>query len=477
MSNSEAIVRSKNPFTQEIVWEGPSASEEEVNRAVASARQASKQWSRLPMQERERVLLQFQKVLEQKRSFFAEAISKEMGKPLWESQAEVDSMLAKVSIAIESQQTRCQQMKKTLPQGTSLTRHKPLGVVVVPGPYNFPGHLPNGHIVPALLAGNTVVFKPSERTPAVGIMLCELWKEAGLPEGVLNLVQGGQSIGKMLANHADINGLFFTGSWNIGKLLAQEFGKRPDRLLALEMGGNNPLVVGEISDLQAAAYLIIQSAFITSGQRCTCARRLILQEGKKSDALLETLVEMTRSLKIGGYTEQPEPFMGPVVSIHSSRNLLTVQKAFVSMGAKMLLEMQELKQDRPLLSPAILDVTASKRFDEEVFGPLLQVVRVKDFSSAIEEANRTHFGLCAGLLSDDKEQYELFYAEARAGVINWNTPTTGASSAAPFGGVGRSGNFRPSAFYAADYCNYPVASIEAASIVMPQVLPPGMVSK
>lgn len=298
--------KSKNPFTQEVIWEGVAASVDQVNHSVASAHQSLKGWSALPSAEREAVLLQFRSVLERKKELFAEAISKETGKPLWESKAEVDSMLAKVPIAIEAQKMRCPSIQK----GTSFTRHKPLGVVVVLGPYNFPGHLPNGHIVPALLAGNAVVFKPSERTPVVGALLVDLWKEAGLPEGVLNLVQGGHQQGKALANHSDINALFFTGSWNSGKLLAQDFGKHPYKLLALEMGGNNPLVIGEINDLEAAARLIIQSAFITSGQRCTCARRLVLPENKNSGPLLDKLVEMTRALRVGGYTERPEPFMG-----------------------------------------------------------------------------------------------------------------------------------------------------------------------
>jgi len=475
MTISDTTFTSKNPMTGEILWEGSSADEEQVSAAVDSARNALPEWANLTMEEREKFLNGFKEALQKKKDYLAEVISKETGKPLWESKAEVGAMIAKVDISIDAQRQRCPEITKQLPLGFSVTRHKPLGVAAVLGPYNFPGHLPNGHIVPALLAGNTVVFKPSEQTPLVGEEMVNIWKEANLPEGILNIVQGGLATGRALSQHPDINALLFTGSWKTGKLLAQQFAKSPDKLLALEMGGNNPLVIGNISDMEAAAYLIIQSAFITAGQRCTCARRLVIPNDTLGDAIITALLDMTPNITIGAYTDTPEPYMGPVIDQHASNSMLTTQTALTSMGGKALLTMKSLKQDTPLISPAIVDVTEMpNRPDEEYFGPLLQVIRVNSFDDAIKEANNTYFGLSAGILTDDRSQYETFYKYSRAGIINWNSQTTGASSAAPFGGVGRSGNFRPSALYAADYCNYPVASIEAETLKMPEKTAPGI---
>ena len=356
-----------------------------------------------------------------------------------------------------------------------MLRHKPHGVVAVFGPYNFPGHLPNGHIVPALLAGNTVVFKPSEQTPKVAELTLGCWIEAGLPAGVLNLVQGARQTGAALAAHPGIDGLFFTGSSRTGNLLHAQFGGHPETILALEMGGNNALIVDQLADIDAAVYCIIQSAFISAGQRCTCARRLLVPEGEWGDGLLGRLVSVAASLRVGAYDAEPAPFMGAVISLDAAQHLLKVQERLIDKGARPLLGMSQPLEGAALLTPGIIDVSAVQpRADEEVFGPLLQVVRYADFDAAIVEANATRFGLAAGLLSDSRERYEAFWLSSRAGIVNWNKPLTGAASSAPFGGIGASGNHRPSAYYAADYCAYPVASLESEQLVLPDSLAPGV---
>lgn len=356
-----------------------------------------------------------------------------------------------------------------------MVRHRPHGVVAVFGPFNFPGHLPNGHIVPALLAGNTVVFKPSELTPLVAQKTVACWQAAGLPPGVINLIQGGRETGSSLAAHPAIDGLFFTGSPATGKALHRQFAGQPGKILALEMGGNNPLVVYGVSDLEAAAYHTIQSAFLSAGQRCTCARRLIVPEGAEGDRYIERLCQMMGTLRIGPYTDCPEPFMGPMINNQAAERLLDTQASLVAKGGKALVPMRRLKEGLPFLSPGLMEVTAViERPDVEAFGPLLQLIRCEDFSAAIEEANRTAYGLSAGLFSDYAELFDTFYRQIRAGIVNWNRPLTGASSAAPFGGVGDSGNHRPSAYYAADYCAYPVASLEADQLTLPATLSPGI---
>jgi succinylglutamic semialdehyde dehydrogenase len=323
------------------------------------------------------------------------------------------------------------------------------------GPFNFPGHLPNGHIVPALLAGNCVLFKPSEVTPGVGALMMAAWDAAGLPAGVLNLLQGARETGAALLDSHGLNGVLFTGSAQTGALIHKKFAGRPDVILALELGGNNPLIVWPPVDAKAAANLIAHSAFATSGQRCSCARRLIVPAGAEGDAIIAALAELAPNIAVGPATQTPEPFLGPLVNAHSADRAVKFEQGLVAMGAKPIVP---VKRNGAFVRPAIIDVTGLTPPDEELFGPVLQVYRAPDFDHALDLANATKFGLAGGLLSDDPALWARVKNEMRAGVLNWNRPTTGASGAMPFGGPGLSGSLRPSAYYAADYVAYPVAT-------------------
>ncbi|WP_437881353.1 succinylglutamate-semialdehyde dehydrogenase [Pseudomonas sp. LRF_L74] len=469
------ILVSLNPVTQEALWSGQAASEAQVAAAVAAARAAFPAWARLALEERAALLERFANVLGSRADELARCIGSETGKPLWESASEVTSMINKVAISVQSYRERSGEKRGVQGDATTVLRHRPHGVVAVFGPYNFPGHLPNGHIVPALLAGNCVVFKPSELTPAVAELAVRCWQQAGLPAGVLNLLQGGRETAVALAAQPGIDGVFFTGSSRTGTLLHRQFAGNPEKILALEMGGNNPLLVDRVADIDAAVYAIIQSAFISAGQRCTCARRLLVPEGEWGDALLARLVSVASMLKVGAFDEQPPPFMGAVISLDAARHLLKAQAHLLENGATSLLHMSQPLDNAALLTPGIIDVSAvAERSDEELFGPLLQVIRYRDFAHALSEANNTRYGLAAGLLSDSAERYRQFWLEARAGIVNWNKPLTGAASSAPFGGVGASGNHRASAYYAADYCAYPVASLESEALELPANLSPGV---
>jgi succinylglutamic semialdehyde dehydrogenase len=468
-------LQSLNPVTQAVVWAGQGASAAQVDAAVQAARQAFPAWASQSLDARVALLEHFAEVLKRRAEEIAHCIGEETGKPLWEAATEVTSMVNKVAISLQSHRERTGEKSGPLADATAVLRHKPHGVVAVFGPYNFPGHLPNGHIVPALLAGNCVLFKPSELTPKVAELTVQCWAEAGLPAGVLNLLQGARETGMALAANPGLDGLFFTGSSRTGNLLHQQFAGRPDKILALEMGGNNPLVVEEVADLDAAVYTIIQSAFISAGQRCTCARRLLVPEGEWGERLLQRLVDVSARLVVGAFDQQPPPFMGSVISLAAARELLDAQAALLANGAVALLAMTQPRPGAALLSAGILDVTAvAGRADEELFGPLLQVVRYADFDAAIAEANATRYGLAAGLLSDSAARYQQFWLRSRAGIVNWNKQLTGAASSAPFGGVGASGNHRASAYYAADYCAYPVASLEVAQVALPASLAPGV---
>lgn len=463
---------SLDPATGERCWTGREATSDEVAAAVDAARAAFPAWARRPLAERLAVLERYADALRREVAALGETISLETGKPLWESKQEVAAMAGKVAATQDAWRSQCAPKTIDVDGAAGVTTHRPLGVLVVVGPFNFPGHMPNGHIVPALLAGNTVVFKPSEQTPRVGEHLAQIWERVGLPAGVLELVQGGAKTGAALAAHPGHDGVLFTGGRRTGLALARALSAHPEKMLALEMGGNNPLVVWDTVDLDAAAQITVRSAFITAGQRCTGASRLILAEGASGDAVLDALVQLASGIVVGRFTDDPEPFMGPVIDAAAASRLMAAQEALLAKGAKAVLPMRRPVDGGAMLTPGIVDVTGvSGLDDEEVFGPLLRMTRVPDFDAAIEAANDTRYGLSAALLSDDASLFERFDREVRAGVINWNCPTTGASGRQPFGGVGWSGNHRAAGFSSIAYCVDPVASLRREGLRAPAALP------
>ena len=453
-----ATLTSTEPATGVLLWQGTSS---DVEAEVARVHAAWPRWAAKPVAYRIETLRRFVNVVRANEDALADLIARETGKPLWDARTEVTAVMNKVDISVAAYSERTGQRRLEAALGARQSvRHKPHGVMAVLGPYNFPAHLPNGHIVPALLAGNGVLFKPSEHTPAVGEMLVRLFHEAGVPEDSLRLVLGGPDEGKALAAHPDVNGILFTGSAHTGISINQQFATNPGKILALEMGGNNPVIVWDTADLASAAVLVIQSAFVSSGQRCTAASRLIVKQ-ELADALIAEVKKIADRLIVDHPHADPTPFMGPVIDNRSADQLTESFLYLMSHGGRPIKHMVRPVEDRPFLSPAIIDVTAmEERPDVELFGPLLQVIRVPDFAAAIAEANNSRYGLSASLIGGTPEQYNQFWANVRAGIVNWNRPTNGASSSAPFGGVGISGNHRPSAYYAADYCAYPVASAE-----------------
>jgi len=449
---------SEDPATGVEIWSGKIG---DAGAEVAAARAAFPAWAAHSHAYRIEALRRFANVVRRKEAEFAELIARETGKPLWETRTEVAAVVNKVDISVEAYAERTPQRKMEAALGNRIAvRHKPHGVLGVLGPYNFPAHLPNGHIVPALIAGNAVVFKPSEKTPATGEFLVHCFHEAKIPHGVVRLLIGGPDQGRALAGHPGIDGLLFTGSARAGLSLHRQFAETPQKILALELGGNNPLVVWGAKDVESAAVIVVQSAYLSAGQRCTAARRLIVEDGKE-ESLIDAVRTLIGRLIVGEPFADPQPFMGPLIDNAAADHVQEQWLNLMMKGGKPLCRLDRPTKDLPFLTPALIDVTDIRdRPDEEIFGPVLQLIRVKDFDAAIVEANNTRFGLAASLVGGSPEMYEKFWAGVRAGVINWNKPTNGAPSNAPFGGVGLSGNHRPSAFYAADYCAYPVTSSE-----------------
>ncbi len=456
MSRSEII--STDPCTGDVVWRGPGCGPGELDEGLARARRGFGAWSARPLAERHAVARRFADLARARREEIAALLSRETGKPLWETLAEADTVAGKIEVSIRAQAERAGERSTQIPGGQARLAHRPHGVLAVIGPFNFPMHLPNGHIAPGLIAGDAVVFKPSEKTPASGLLLVELWREAGAPEDALQAVIGGPEVAKALVVHPEVDGVLFTGGAAAGRAIHMALADQPQKILALELGGNNPLIAWDVADAESAAHLIVQSAFVSAGQRCSCARRLIVPKGAAGEAIVEALTGVMERIVVGAPFDAPAPFMGPVIDLASAQALLEAQDR---LGGRAIAPMRQVEAGRPFLTPGLIDMTGVPVPDVEHFGPLLKLVRAADWDEAVASANATRFGLAAGLLSDDAARYRDFWSRVRAGIVNWNRPTTGAAATAPFGGPGLSGNHRPSAYYAADYCAYPVASMEA----------------
>ncbi len=449
---------SYEPATGQEVWRGRVS---DVEEAVERACHSWPTWAAQPLSNRIELCRRFTNEVRKEAERLATTIARETGKPLWEANAEVESLIAKVEVSVRAYAERSAQRKlDNAMQGVSAVRHKPHGVMAVLGPFNAPALLPIGHIVPALIAGNAVLFKPSEKAPATGELLVRCFHQAGIPAGVVQMVIGGGEQGQALIAHEGVNGVLFTGSAHVGLAINRKLAARPDKIVALEMGGNNPLVVIDTPKIEDAAALVIQSAFTSAGQRCAAARRLIVK-ASIYDPLMAAVKQMADRVIVGAPFDEPAPFMGPVIDNAAADGLTESFLYLLSNGGRAIKHLVRADDTLPFLSPAIIDTTAmAERPDVELFGPILQVIKVDDLDHAIAEANSTRFGLAAALIGGSPNEYNYFWANVRAGAVNWNRATIDGLPGQPFGGVGLSGNHRPSAYYAADYCAYPVASSE-----------------
>lgn len=450
------------PSDDRPVWQGNWASVEQTQHAVAAARNAFPDWAEVSLEDRIQLCKRFADIVTERKEELARLIALENGKPLWEARTESAAAIAKVANSVEAILARRWTTTEQLGDFLAVTRFRPHGVMLVIGPFNFPAHVPGGHIIPALLAGNTLVFKPSEMVPATGQWLTKVWQEAGIPPGVLNLVHGAAEVAATACENQDVDGILFTGSQRVGTILHRTLAGQPHRVLALEMGGNNPLVLHNTNDYRAAAITIILSAFITSGQRCTCTRRLIVSGDEAYERVVDELVQLIPKIRWGLSLDESQPFMGPLIDAKAAEAMLDAQREFLAAGSTALVEMQSDDRSAALLTPGLLAMGDGQIVaDCEHFGPLLRMQKADDLEHAIALANDTKFGLSAGFIGDEVEDFHYFLHRTRAGIVNWNRQTTGASGKLPFGGVGMSGNHHPSGFFAADYCSYPVASLES----------------
>ncbi|VAW02783.1 Succinylglutamic semialdehyde dehydrogenase, partial [hydrothermal vent metagenome] len=322
---------STEPATGAMLWKGKAG---DADAMVANARHAWPTWAAMPLTSRIEAVRRYANRIRGHSDKLAELIARETGKPIWEARTEVESVIKKIDISVKAYADRTPQRQlPSAPNMRAALRHKPHGVLAVLGPYNFPAHLPNGHIIPALIAGNTIVFKPSEKTPAVGEFLVEAFNKSGLPAGVVNILQGGPSVGKQLTANEDLDGVLFTGSAQTGIALNRQFADRPDKILALEMGGNNPIIVWDTDDVHSAAVLVVQSAFLSAGQRCSAASRLIVKDGLY-DRIVREVKNIADRLIIDEPFSKPAPFMGPVIDNQVADGLTESFLALMSAGGR-----------------------------------------------------------------------------------------------------------------------------------------------
>ncbi len=450
-----------------------------VDRACEAASKAFAEWSQLALATRIDYLKKLQTVFEENKQKISEVISRETGKPQWESLTEVAAMINKIPITIDQAMRLIEEtvVENALPGVRGKVIYKPRGVMSVVGPFNFPGHLPNGHIVPALVTGNTVVFKPSEFTPATGQVYAECIHKAGFPAGVFNLVQGVGDTGRRLVEHDLVDGILFTGSYETGLKIKQGTMNHYWKIHALEMGGKNATIVWNDADMEKAIYESLIGSFASAGQRCSCTSRLILHDSITGE-FLEKFYQAAKKLEIGYWKDNP--FMGPLINAKSLDTYLRFQEIAVREGSEKIMRGKQLELSKKgyYVTPSIYkikDVNKNSVYQKnEIFGPNVAVYTASDLEEAVQINNSTGFGLVTSIFSKNKKTYEHVVQKARSGLVNWNRTTNGASSKLPFGGRDKSGNDRPTSTFAVYYCTVPVACLEDETPFDAKNILPGM---
>ena len=436
-----------------------------VDAAVDAARRAWPDWRDCASEQRAALLRRFAETLRAEAETLARVIAREIGKPLWEARTEVAAMVSKIEITLgPGLELVREQSFESAPGQLARWRHHARGVAAVLGPFNFPGHLVHGHVVPALATGNTVVIKPSEQAAATGQLYAELAARSGFPAGVLNTIQGDGATGAALAAHADVDAVLFTGSWAVGRRILEATLDQPWKIVALEMGGKNGALVAADADLDAAARAIAFGATVTCGQRCSATSRVFAERGA-TEPFVDRLVRLLGGLRIG-YPLDPHVFMGPLISHAARERHARALELAAREGAERLLDGGPCEGPRRghYTRPSLHRIAALSRTSryqrEEHFCPDVFVHEVDSIEAGIEALNATDYGLVGSVFSRSRASYERVARECRLGLLNWNAATVGASGRLPFGGVGHSGNDRPAGVTAAAYCTYPVASVE-----------------
>ncbi|MGE5480775.1 MAG: aldehyde dehydrogenase family protein [Chloroflexota bacterium] len=434
-----------NPANREdIIGEFPLSGQDDVNDAVAAALAAYKTWKNVPAPKRGDIVRRAGEIFVRRKQELARIMTREMGKPTFETEGDVQEAIDTAFYsASETRRLFGHTVPSEMENKMNLSFRTPIGVVGVITAWNFPVAVPSWKILPAIAAGNTVVFKPSKDAPHSGVIFAEIFEEAGLPKGVFNLLLGQGSMGNMLVEHKDVKVIGFTGSTEIGVKLGEICG-RENKRISLEMGGKNAQIVMDDANLDLAIEGALWGAFGTTGQRCTATSRLIVQEGVY-DKVIEMLKERAEKLRLGdGLVKGTD--VGPVIHEKSLQNCVNYVKIALEDGGRLVTGGEpategDLAKGNFFKPTIIADVEKHHRlFQEEVFGPVLSVTKAKNLEHAIELQNSVDFGLSSSIYTRDVNAAFFAMREIEAGITYINAPTIGAEAHMPFGGVKGTGN-------------------------------------
>ena len=443
-SRSTRTVERRNPANlDEVIGLAPLSTREETREGIAAARAAFAAWRDTPAPVRGRVIAKAAILMEQQKEGLARILTREEGKTFRDSLGEVQKSINILEfMAGESRRLGGETLPSELPKNFAYTLKQPLGVVAAITPWNFPVSIPVWKISPALIAGNTVVFKPATLTPFTGAKVVEIFEQAGAPAGVLNMVVGaGGEVGDELLQHPDVRAVSFTGSNDVGSELYAQ-GARKMKKCQCEMGGKNPLVILADADLPLAVESAAFGAFASTGQRCTATSRVVVEE-KVADRFVEMLVERARKFKVGNGLE-PSVDMGPAVDEAQMKTDLR----YIEIGkkeAKLLLGGERLSgtgYDRGyFVAPTLFDHVQwdSSIAQDEIFGPVLSVIRVREFDEALRVANSVRYGLSSSIYTNDAAKIFEFIDRIETGITHINSPTVGGEAQLPFGGMKATG--------------------------------------
>lgn len=467
----ERLVSTSPANCDDEIGRYPIAEAADIDRAVAEAQEAFAAWRDVGAEARARLVSRFAKIVATRKADLALLIARETGKALWDARSEAELIAPKVTTSLNEGAAYTATVEAA--PGARATFH-PRGVLAVLGPFNFPAHLPNGHIVPALIAGNCVVFKPSEECPAVAEFLLACWKEAGLPRGVLSVIHGAGAVGRQLVAHTQIDAVLFTGSYSTGRSIREATLDQPWKLLALEMGGKNAMLVLEDADLELACSEAAFSVAVSTGQRCTCLSRIFVVDSLV-EPFSDRLVDLLSALRIGAPLDK-WVFMGPLINRRAHDKVMGFRALADDDGAERLLTVDPGRQ-APFIGPGLVrfpDASQKTVYQrEEAFGPEAAIYPVRDLEAGIEAVNDSDYGLAASVMTSSRSAYDACVGRIRTGILNWNKATVGASGKLPFGGTGKSGNDRPAGVTASVYCTVPQAHLESEGPLDPELLPPG----
>jgi alpha-ketoglutaric semialdehyde dehydrogenase len=428
----------------EIVAEAPASTAAEAAEAVAAAERAFEGWRHTPAPVRGQILYRVQRRMEEQRDVLAEALTREEGKTLAESLGEVQRAINVIEFfAGEARRITGETIPSELPNNFCYTIKQPVGPVAIITPWNFPIAIPIWKIAPALVSGNTVVFKPASLTPLTATLIAGIFQDCGLPPGVLNVVfGGGREVGDTIVKHPAIRAVSFTGSNDVGTALYQAAAARGIKCQC-EMGGKNPIVILADADLDLAVESTVQGAFGSTGQRCTATSRAVVVDSI-ADEFLERLEARTAKLVVGPGMD-PKTHIGPSVDDSQMKTVLDYVQIGKSEGARLVRGGERLTGnglDRGhFVNPAIFDrVMPEMRIaQEEIFGPVLSLIRVPDVARALDVANGVRYGLSASVYTNDVSKMFKFVERLDAGILHVNSPTVGGEAHIPFGGMKATG--------------------------------------